>query len=127
MVKHVQWITHKDREILLVDYSGIRSEEAYLAAIEEFADKVLSQPAGHRVLTLIDVTGSILTPTITERNKEVAEMANERGIPDSPTALVGISGFKLAVVQAMSYFRPDLYVASDRDAAKNWLVEQETE
>jgi hypothetical protein len=76
---------------------------------------------------LVDVTGSVLTPRITERNKAVEEKARESGIPDSPTALVGLSGFKMAVVQALAFFRPDLYIAESREAAKDWLTEQPIE
>lgn len=76
---------------------------------------------------LVNVTGSVLTPRITERNKEVEKKARESGIPDSPAAMVGSSGFKLVVVQALAFFRPDLYIADSIEAAKDWLVEQEIE
>ena len=44
--------------------------------------------------------------------------AKEKGIPDSPTALVGNTGFSKAVALAIQFFRPDLYLADDVEAAK---------
>ena len=124
MGKYTQWIEHKGAKILLVNYAGIQDEEEYMQAIDEFEAETLSQPPGRKMRVLVEVTGSVLTPRITERNKEVEQKAREKGIPDSPTALVGLSGFKMAVVQALAFFRPDLYIAESVEAAKDWLVKQ---
>jgi hypothetical protein len=109
---------------MLVSYSGLQEEEEYFKAIDEFEKEILKQPRGIKTRVLVDVTGSILTAKITERNKEVERKAREKGIPDGPTALVGVSGFKMAVVQAMSFLRPNLHVAKSEEAAKDWLVER---
>jgi hypothetical protein len=127
MGQYTEWIEHKGVKILLVNYAGIQDEEEYMRAIDEFEAETLSQPEGRKMRVLVDVTGSVLTPRITERNKAVEEKARESGIPDSPTALVGLSGFKMAVVQALAFFRPDLYIAESREAAKDWLTEQPIE
>jgi hypothetical protein len=127
MGKYTQWIEHKGTKILLVNYAGIQDEAEYMQAIDEFEAETLSQPKGRKMRVLVDVTGSVLTPHITERNKEVEQKAREKGIPDSPTALVGLSGFKMAVVQALAFFRPDLYIAESEEAAKDWLAKQQIE
>lgn len=95
-----------------------------MKAIDAFEAEVMKQPKGGQMRVMVEVTGSVLTSRITERNKEVEKKARESGIPDSPTALVGLSGFKLAVVQALSFFRPDLYIAESAEAAKDWLIKQ---
>jgi hypothetical protein len=120
----IQWITHQGKKILVVNYAGITDEEEYMKAIDEFEAETLRQPKGHQMRVIVDVTGSVLTPRITERNKEIEKKARESGIPDSPTAMVGLSGFKMAVVQALAFFRPDLYIAESVEAAKDWLVKQ---
>jgi hypothetical protein len=127
MGKYTQWIEHKGASILLVNYAGIKDEEEYMQAIDEFEAETLSQPKGRKMRVLVDVTDNLLAPRITERNKEVEQKARESGIPDSPTALVGLSGFKMAVVQALAFFRPDLYIAEGMEAAKDWLAKQATE
>jgi hypothetical protein len=125
MEKRVYWIEHKGKKILYVDYSGLRDEEAYLQVVDEFEREMLKQPAGLRFRTIVNVTDSVLTPRITQRNKEVAARSKARGIPDSPTALVGLTGLKMAVVQAMQFLRPDLHPANSIEEAKEWLVQQE--
>jgi hypothetical protein len=108
-----------------VNYAGIQNEEEYMRAIDDFEAEVMNQPKGHQIRVLVDVTNSVLTPRITERNKEIENKARESGLPDSPTAMVGLSGFKMAVVQALAFFRPDLHIADSVEAAKEWLIEQE--
>ncbi len=85
---------------------------------------MLKLPPGQEILMMVDVTDSVLTPRITTCNKEVEQKSLERGIPPSPTALVGLSGFKLAVAQAPSAFRPNLHIASSREEAEEWLLKQ---
>ena len=127
MSERVQWIVYQGKRILQVDYSNLRDEAAYLQVIDEFEAEVLNQPRGKQMRAIVDVTGSVLTSRITDRNKAVATKARAAGVPDSPTAMVGLSGFKMAVAQAIAFFRPDLYIADSRQAALNWLLAQEIE
>ncbi|MBN1661375.1 MAG: hypothetical protein JXA93_23490 [Anaerolineae bacterium] len=39
----------------------------------------------------------------------------------------GLPGFKMAVVQALTFFRSDLYVADGHQAALDWLLAQDIE
>jgi hypothetical protein len=61
---------------------------------------------------------------VTERGKRMTEAARAKGIPDSPTALVGLAGFQRAIVQAMQFFRGDIRMVESVEAGKDWLVEQ---
>ena len=127
MSERVQWITYQGKKILQVVYSSLKDEDEYLAVVDEFEAEALAHPPGKMMRALIDVTGSILTRRISDRNKEVATKAKKLGIPDSPTAMVGLEGFKMAVAQAMAFFRPDLYIAESRQAALDWLLAQKIE
>ena len=122
MGKYTQWIEHKGHRILFVDFSGIRDEVEYLGAFDEVEGEILSQPKGQKVLTLLDVSNSVLTRAITERAKRMTAAAKEAGIPDSPTAIVGMRGFQKAVVQAMQFFRQDIYIAESIEAGKDLLI-----
>jgi len=127
MSDRVQWITYRGKKILQVDYSNLRDEDEYLSIVDKFETEVLAYPQGKMMRAMIDVTGSILTRRISDRNKQVATQAKEMGIPDSPTAMVGLEGFKLAVAQALAFFRPDLYIAQSRQDALDWLLAQKIE
>lgn len=124
MSERIRWIQHKGKKILFVDYSRLQDEEKYLRAIEEMEAEVLKQPKGKKILTLVDGTDSIATTVITERSKRMMATSKESGIPDSPTALVGMTGFKKAIIQAMQFFRPDIHISDSIEAAKDWLIEQ---
>jgi hypothetical protein len=123
MGKRVQWIEHKGETILFCDYSNIRDEEEFVQAIEETEPEVLKQEPGTLILMLIDATGSLVTSKATRRARELAAAARERGIPSSPTAIVGVSGpAKKAIIAAMQFLRPDLRRMESIAEAKDWLV-----
>ena len=125
MGNRVQWIEHRGKKILFCDYSNIHDEEDYIRAIVETEVEVLKQVPGTLILMLIDTTGSHITSRVTQRTRELAAAARKRGIPSSPTAIVGVSGpAQKAIVMAMQFLRPDLRTAESVAAAKDWLVGQ---
>jgi len=124
MSRYAQWIMHKGKRILFADYSNLRDEGEYLRAFDETEQALLGAPKGLMVPTLLDVTNTLLSPAITERAKKMTAAATAKGIPDSPSALVGLSGFQKAVVQAMQFFRRDIRIVDSIEAGKDWLVEQ---
>ena len=124
MSRYAQWIMHKGKRILFADYSGLSDQEEYLRAIGETERELLNQPAGRMVPMLLDTSNTRSSTAITERGKQMAEAAKAKGIPDGPSAIVGLSGFQKAVVQAMQFFRRDIHIVESMEAGKDWLVEQ---
>lgn len=123
MSKRVRWIEHKGERILFCDYTDMQSEETFIQALTETEAEVLKQAPGTLILMLIDTTGSRVTPQVTKRARELAAAARQKGIPSSPTAIVGLSSpAQQAILQAMQFLRPDLRTAESVLAAKDWLV-----
>lgn len=123
MANRVQWIEHKGERIIFCDYTNIQDEEEFVRAIAEMEEEVLKEAPGTFILMLIDVTGSLVTSQVTQRAREVAAAARAKGIPSSPTAIVGISRpAQRAVVMALQFLRPDLCMVESVAAAKDWLV-----
>jgi hypothetical protein len=123
MDNRVKWIEHEGKTILFCDYSNIQDEEEFIQAIKETEPEVLKQAPGTLILMLIDATDSLITSKVTARARELAAAARERGIPSSPTAIVGVSGpAKKAVIAAMQFLRPDLRGVESVAEAKDWLV-----
>jgi hypothetical protein len=122
--RYAQWISHKGQRLLYADYSGLVEEEEYLSALGETEQEILKQPPGQMVPLLLNMTNTWASTAITDRAKRMTDAAAERGIPDSPTAIVGVSGFQRAVVQAMQFVRRDLHLADSLEAGKEWLVQQ---
>ncbi len=123
MGNRTQWIEHKGKRILSCDYSQIHDEEEFVRAIAETEVLVLMEAPSTFILMLVDVTGSLLSIKVTERARALAAAARKKGIPSSPTALVGISSpAQKAIVLAMQFLRPDLHIAESVAAAKDWLA-----
>jgi hypothetical protein len=127
MGKYTQWIEYKNHKILFSNFAGIHDEAEYIRAFDEMEQEVIQHSKGHQVLVLTDVTNTVLTQAVNERSKKMTAAARAAGVPDSPTAMVGLAGFQKAVVQALQFFRHDIYIASDLEDGKDWLVKQVTQ
>lgn len=125
MDNRVQWIEHRGETILFCDYSNIHDEEEFVHVLAETEVEVLKQEPGTLILMLIDVRGSYITASVTQRARALAAAARKRGIPSSPTAIVGVSSpAQKAVLLALQFLRPDLSSAESIEAAKDWLVDR---
>lgn len=122
MSEYLHWIQHKGRRILLVNFTGIKEEKAYLQAIAEMEREILKQPKGQYVPAVMDVSDTHMTKAVTERAKKMMETAKAKGIPDSPTVLIGLTGAQKAIVYAMQVFRPDIHMAASLEEAEEWIV-----
>jgi hypothetical protein len=124
MSEYFQWTEHKGKRILLIKFAGIKEEKVYLQAIGDLEREILRQPRGQFVPLVMDVSDTRVTKGVTDRAKQMMETAKAKGVPDSPTALVGLSGAQKAIVLAIQILRPDLRVAGSLDEAKDWVVKQ---
>jgi len=124
MSERFQWIQHKGKRILLVTFSGIKEEKVYLQAVDDLEREILRQPRGQFIPLVMDVSDTRVTKGVTDKAKKMLATLKEKGVPDSPTALVGLSGAQKAIVMAIQILRPDLHVAGSLDDAKDWIVKQ---
>jgi hypothetical protein len=72
----------------------------------------------------MDVSDTRVTKAVTDRGKQMMQTAKAKGVPDSPTVLVGLSGAQKAIVLALQIVRPDLHVAANMEDARDWVVKQ---
>lgn len=122
MSEYWQWMEHKGKRFLFIKFAGLKEEKAYLEAIADVEREILKQPKGQLVPLVLDVTNTRVTKAVTNRGKQLMEAAKANGIPDSPTALVGLSGTQKAIVMAIQVIRPDIHVAPSLQEAKDWVV-----
>ena len=118
MSDRVTWLEHKGTRILYVDYSGT-SDDEFIKVVDEFESELLKQTPGS-VVTLTNVTNTVITNELRARLKEMAERTQGRS---RKAAAVGITGFKRAIAVLL---RNDLYYAKSLEDAKDWLVEETT-
>lgn len=122
MSEYWQWIEHKGNRILFIKFTGLKDEKVYVQAIADVEREILRQPKGQLVPLILDVTDTRVTKAVTDRGKQMMETAKAKGIPDSPTALVGLSGAQKAIVLALQVIRSDIHTAANLEDAKEWVV-----
>ncbi|MDP9268413.1 MAG: hypothetical protein M3P27_08840 [Acidobacteriota bacterium] len=121
-MERVRFITHKGKQVLLLDYHGLTDEAEMLAMVEERMRLVTAQPKGS-VLTVADVGGS-------QMNKDVLIKIKEANVYDLPfvrrAALVGLDAKQkqqLEAVETFSHHHHQLFATLAE--ALDWIVEEE--
>lgn len=120
MAGNARFIEHKNKRILLIDFSRCELEE--IVSIIREAKKLISMEPPASVLTLTNVTG-------THNNAAVVRVMKDFTTFNRPyvkaAAVVGIEGLTKIVFDAILKFSGRTLVAhEDVDKAKDWLVEQ---
>ncbi len=119
MAKYVQWITHKGVKILFVNGKGLPEKE-YVAAFEELKQEILKERTN--APTLIDLSNTVMTQKTRDKAKEVADTNKALGLPEQPSAVVGLSKLGKMVAQLLT---PGTHYFDTVDEAKEWLVKEE--
>jgi hypothetical protein len=120
-LNRLEWITHKGRRILAVDFTGLTEPAAALAAIAEVRPVIAAEPL-NSVLTLTNITGSTFDPTIVEALKQLTK-------DDKPyvraAAVVGVTGLQRIVMSLVSVFSGRSFALFETvDEARDWLAKQ---
>ncbi len=113
----VKWIEYKGREILFIDYRGLKSEEQLV--ILDLAEKIILEKK-EKVLILVDTTdaatSSEFMARMNEKGKRIKFLVGKQ-------AVVGIKGLKRILLD--SYNRATgstLRAFPTQEEAKEWLV-----
>ncbi len=120
MAGSVQFIEHKGRKILLIDFARCELEEI-VDIIQKGKKLISAEPAGS-LLTLTNVTE-------TRNNSAVVRVMKEFTTFNKPFvkagAVVGLDGLKKVVFEAiMKFSGRNLSVHEDIEQAKDWLTHQ---
>lgn len=116
----VAFITHDGKEILLLDFSGLKSNEAI--ALIEPAKAVISKKPQNSVLTLTDVTDVRFNEDL---SRKMVEFTTHNKPYVRAAAVVGITGLKQVIFNAVvALSKRNLSTFDTRDDAKKWLVAQ---
>ena len=119
MEERIQFLTHKDKQLLLVDFSGCQPTEVMV--ISTAARKVITSQPKASVLVLVDMTGAQLDRDALTRMKETA-------VFDAPyvkkSAWVGTETIPETHFQALKTFSQRKFFAfPTRQQALEWLAE----
>lgn len=119
-MKRVQFIEHKGKKILHLDFSNCKVAE--LEATIEEAKQVISGQPPNSLLILTDVTD-------TEMSRESSRLIKDFTAHNKPyvttSAVVGVAGLKKIVYDAVIRFSGRQIATFDTvEQAKDWLAER---
>ena len=115
----VRFLTHKGKQVLLLDYHDLSDEDEILAMVEERKSIVFEQPK-NSLLTVGNITGAKFSKNALTKIKE----ANVYDVPYvRRSALVGVDESQQAAVQAVATFsRRNHQIFGTLDEALDWIV-----
>ncbi len=121
-MERVRFITHKGKQVLLIDYSHLSDESEMLGMITDREEMVAQQPKGS-LLTIADITGARFSKAVVTKIKE----ANVHDLPYvRRAALVGVDPKLEPMVQAVDSFAHRNWQRFDTlEAALDWIVSEE--
>ncbi len=116
MPNRIEWIQHKGKSILKLDYSGL-SEEEYCQTVDKVREILLTQPK-NSILSVVTISHGNITDGIL-RKARFHRLRTKDHL--KAVAAVGLSGILKIIVEII--YR-DVYFAKTYDEALNWLVKQ---
>ncbi len=119
MGKYVQWIEHKGVRIIFLNGKGLNEADNF-SAQEELKEELLRDRSSPPVL--VDLSKTAMTQKTANKSKEVAAATKAAGLPDGPTAVVGLNKLQKAVAQL---FSRGSHFFDSIEEAKEWLVREE--
>jgi hypothetical protein len=117
-----QFIDHKGRQIVYLDFSGITDPADAVAAAEEAKGFFAQQPRQQTLLTLTNVKGSHFDTQVVKAMRELVEH-NKAYVRAG--AIVGLSGLMRVVYTTLLHLTGrNLQAFDDINEAKDYLVKQ---
>ena len=119
-MERVQFIQHKGKQILHLNFTYAKPEEVVEAS--KAAMSVIAKQPAKSMRTLTDVTNMNFN---TESTQALKELASHNAPYVMAGAVVGITGLKQIIYNAVIKFSGrNLVVFDTADLAKEWLVNQ---
>ncbi len=118
MADRIQWITHKGKRVLRIDYSGLRGKE--VIPVVRQAPRFYEGEPPKSVLCLADVRNSFADEETMEVIKKTIAQTK---IHDKKVAVVGIEGVKGILLMAVNLFTGhNMKPFTNEQQALDWLV-----
>ncbi len=118
--KRIRSVLHKNRRVLLFDFTRLTSTSDALEVIQP-AKKIIAGQSEHSVFTLTDIIGS-------DYDRDVASALQDLAKHNKPYviagAAVGVSGLQKVVFRSILAFsgRKNIQLFDTREEALDWLA-----
>ena len=119
MTNRIEWITHKDKEILSADFSGLRDEE-FVEKIIELRNFVVDS-SRENIHGLLNVSDAYVYGNVFKEAQKTAKRVNTQ---IEKVAIVGSTKVQEVFVKVLRNIMHIKFETSDSmEEAKDWLVE----
>jgi len=115
-------IVHRGKRIVLVDFSGLRVEQAILSEIEKAAQFFDRQAPDGSLLTLTDGTDALYTRQTMEATKRLA--AHNKPFVRVAAAVVNSRLLRVLAMAVSTFSGRKIPLFPTREEALDWLVHQ---
>jgi hypothetical protein len=122
-MERVSIVEHRGKQIVLLDFTGIKDTTQAPIEIERAKEFFARQTPNQQLRTLTDVTGSHYDARTLEALKGLA--AHNKPYVGVAAAVVQTALHRVAMNVAAMFARRKFTAFSTREAALDWLVEQE--
>ena len=114
------WIIHKEKQIFHIDLSGFgRDTDAFRKELMAAESVTCQQPAGS-LAVLTDVRDTVASSEVMNLAKESSGRTTKYV---RKTAVIGVTGIRRVLLDAVSRFSGQQFAAfDDIEAAKDWLA-----
>jgi hypothetical protein len=115
----VEWIEHKGRRILYVEYSGAQNDDDILSILNQEID--IERNMKEKILCLVNVNDAHASTRSMEQLKKLGKEVRNQKV--AKTATLGVSGIQQILFNAYIKFTGETNkLFSDENEAKDWLV-----
>jgi hypothetical protein len=120
-----RFVTHKSKQIVLMDFSGVTDIQEGLGHIEDARRFIAEQPKKKNLLTLVDIAGSTFDKRTTGALRGLSAHNKPWVIANATVGVSGLKGMLVTTIARMTGRK--LKVFQEQGAAMNWLVAQSTD
>jgi hypothetical protein len=125
--ERVNWITHKGKQILYIDYTGLKTPkdtDIILKTIE--AAKKIVENSQENLLFLSNATDASTNIEVMNELKQFAAYCKQKDIVKKE-CIIGIAGLKKVLLNAVNTFaKSSLKTFETLEEAKDWLISEES-
>ncbi|MBN1962221.1 MAG: hypothetical protein JW841_14895 [Deltaproteobacteria bacterium] len=118
MSNRIKWIQYRGKQVLKVDYQGLRGDE-----LLDIMDKVPSFYSGHPLGSVLVLTDVRNTHADEKTMSAIKNLTKKTKPYEKKSAVIGITGIKGILLSAVKVFAShSIAPFSDEKEALDWLV-----
>jgi hypothetical protein len=115
---NIEWIEHKGKKILFVDFKGCRNDDDRMQIFNKYLEEI--KKVSSKVLLFFDFTDNFVSESLLKKANESSEWTKKN---IDKAAILGITGVKKVLLNSFKIFtKIDLTTVNTREEALEHLI-----